>query len=690
MLQFTLTQMVERPGDAGTSRITDLLLGPGDLLYTTTRYDGHITAWDISGTGLTPLADAPYESPLIAGNHPWLAQVETDSGPALLAGGGSGGALTLRNLSPGPLGATETLTATFTQPLVQPIPISFADGATRVYAGLGHDGGLVRIDFDAAGDVTGTTIIPDNAVRASGDVTAMGHAVVEGTPFLYAASSQDTGITAWQIAANGTLLARDTLTPADDLRVAAPTAMESVTVAGETYLILADAGAGAITVLKPDTSGAFEIIDHLIDDRTTRFDGVTALTTAEVAGQTWVFAGGADDGISAFQVIDGGRLIHRVAFADTTDSTLANIAALAAKESSSGIALYAASASEPGLTHLTLTTSGEDEVITDGAGSDTLTGGAGADIFVFAEDGAADTVTDFTVAEDQLDLSQWTGLRSKDQLYFTSTSDGLVITYGAEEVRLITKDGQSLGQDVLLETDLFAAARLPQEVTAGLPGPITPPPTLPDRYIPPPGAPEPPVPIDRIEDYGSGGRDTLTGGDGNDLLFGQTGRDVLRGGAGDDLLFGGPDADVLQGGGGDDQLFGGAGREAGWLTPLAPYDPQQGDALDGGGGNDLLVGAAGSDHLDGGSGDDVLIGGSGRDSFIFRTGEDVIEDFVPETDLIFLDPDLWDGTKSAVQILAQYGVVTGGDYVLTFDTSNTLRITGVTEADILIGNLMFL
>ena len=59
---------------------------------------------------------------------------------------------------------------------------------------------------------------------------------------------------------------------------------------------------------------------------------------------------------------------------------------------------------------------------------------------------------------------------------------------------------------------------------------------------------------------------------------------VLSGGAGQDQLFGK---------GGNDQLYGGDGN----------------DRLDGGSGNDRLEGGAGRDLFIGGSGDDLLIGG---------------------------------------------------------------------------------
>lgn len=63
--------------------------------------------------------------------------------------------------------------------------------------------------------------------------------------------------------------------------------------------------------------------------------------------------------------------------------------------------------------------------------------------------------------------------------------------------------------------------------------------------------------------YGGDGADTITSGDGNDILLGgpgsgynTDGNDILRGGAGRDLLIAGDGSDTLDGGAGDDLLVG--------------------------------------------------------------------------------------------------------------------------------------
>jgi serralysin len=678
MPQFSLIQMTVRVADTGTSRITDLVLGSGalsDVLYSTTRFDGQIDSWDITGTTLTGLDGDAFAIGPVAGNHPTLTFVNGQ----LLSGGGASSALTLRNLgADGSLGAAANIsgTASFGSPLVQPVWVTLNTGNTSLYAGLSDGSGMVQIIFDPAGNVIDTLAIKDKGRTAADQITAMATSTITGVTFIFTASAADLGISAWQVRDAGNLTARETLRPETGLWASAPTAIESITVNGQDYVIMAAAGSSSLTVISTSVGGDLRVVDHVIDDRTTRFDGVTALTTTLHNGMTWVFAGGADDGITAFQVLDGGRLLARAHIADTVDMTLANVSALEARSNGTSIDVFAASATEAGLTRLSLSIDVNDQVIMDTPASDTLTGGAGPDVFVMQADEKTDTITDFEVGIDTLDLSDWNGLRSKNQLFFTSTADGIEIVYGDETLILRSAGGSSIAKSDLPEPDLIAPARVPQIITPGFPGPITTPPDLPERPALPTPTPDLIEPATRLELFGTRNAETLTGSAGNDLIYGMGSDDRLSGGAGADLLFGGQGNDLLQGGAGHDFLLGGEGRDGGWQIPASPKSYSNSDVLEGGTGNDELYGQAGRDRLDGGADNDLLTGGSGRDTFVFRSGQDRVADFDPLTDQIALDSALWTGVLSANQVVDRYAVEAGSNTILDFENGNTLRLEG--------------
>jgi serralysin len=60
---------------------------------------------------------------------------------------------------------------------------------------------------------------------------------------------------------------------------------------------------------------------------------------------------------------------------------------------------------------------GGDDVLIGGLGNDTLTGGAGNELFVFANNGSTDTITDFQTGLDKIDL----GVTAADVTHNTMT-----------------------------------------------------------------------------------------------------------------------------------------------------------------------------------------------------------------------------------------------------------------------------
>ncbi|MFK0312972.1 immunoglobulin-like domain-containing protein, partial [Pseudomonas sp. NPDC090233] len=184
------------------------------------------------------------------------------------------------------------------------------------------------------------------------------------------------------------------------------------------------------------------------------------------------------------------------------------------------------------------------------------------------------------------------------------------------------------------------------------------------------------------------GNDTVNGGDGNDIIFGDlltfpsvagTGVEAIQGyvasklgvDAGDvdaramhkyvsehytefDISGSNDGADTLMGGAGNDILFGQGGN----------------DILDGGKGNDILLGGTGNDTLIGGQGNDILIGGSGADTFVWKAGDignDVIKDFkATEGDRLDLR-DLLQGEKAST--------IDNFLKITTVDGSSTLQVS---------------
>jgi len=233
---------------------------------------------------------------------------------------------------------------------------------------------------------------------------------------------------------------------------------------------------------------------------------------------------------------------------------------------------------------------------------------------------------------------------------------------------------------------------------------------------------------------GAAGNDSLTGGDGNDIIRGGGGEDVLIGGNGNDSLFGQGGVDLLTGGLGNDSLDGGASAdrliEAGdvnlTLTTTAllglgtdVLNAIETASLDGGptanrldasgfagdvilrgnAGNDTLIGGSGADILRGGDGDDALTSGLGNDQLIGNLGNDTVietgnvnftlasvvqtDPELPSSTLVGLGTDGWQGIEFAKLI--------GGTGANRFDASTfsgRVTLEGGAGNDTLIGTAL--
>jgi Ca2+-binding RTX toxin-like protein len=160
--------------------------------------------------------------------------------------------------------------------------------------------------------------------------------------------------------------------------------------------------------------------------------------------------------------------------------------------------------------------------------------------------------------------------------------------------------------------------------------------------------------------------DRITGGEGNDSIYGdyisettrQPGNDVIDGGGGNDKLYANEGDDNISGGWGFDQIDGGAGRDTvdysfytssdGMNVNLGSgkvsFRPEHStggvesvvnvENVTGGGGKDTLTGSpavntinggGGDDWMYGGAGNDILKGGAGLDSMSGETGNDAYD-----------------------------------------------------------------
>ncbi|MGB7317749.1 MAG: calcium-binding protein [Planktotalea sp.] len=541
-----------------------------------------------------------------------------------------------------------------------------ADTRDVVYASYwgSSDLGIYQINASGGLSLLGQVSSPFEAQGA--DLTGFQITQVGGQDVLLFAAGEQDAIYSYTINANGGLAISDVVRMGDGLPVDTPTAVEIVESGAQRFAILASAGTSSLTVMEISSTGQLTPTDHINASLHTRIQSVVALETVSFADRHFVIAGGADDGISLFQLLPDGRLYHLDAQEDLLGASLANVTAITAHVRGSGIDIYVSSESEAGVTQLryelgaqalgqyandtgevlsggsnadyliggagndTITGGNGADMILDGAGLDLMTGGNGADVFILSRDGTRDDILDFDPSMDRIDLSGWGRLYDVSALTWSIRNNGAEITYGDEILVIRTINNTTLYSDDLAAHELFNLSHTDLSYMTGGTDPLLDD-TEPGNY------------------EGSAGNDTLEGGLSDDTIRGNLGDDVLIGGAGDDVLNGGVGADYIDGGTGNDWVSYEGSRgslrvdlmfshintnvAAGDsyvsienLIGSQGFDNLRGNLSDniiqGGRNVDYIFGRRGNDTLDGGIGDDVLFGGAGEDVLIGGANRD--------------------------------------------------------------------
>ena len=520
------------------------------------------------------------------------------------------------------------------------------------------DLGIYQVTSSGAMNLLGTI---NGAFDSQGaDLTGFQITQVQGQDVLVHASQEQNAVFSYTINVNGGIAIADVLRMSDGLPVATPTAMEIVESGDQRFAVLASSGTSSLTVMQISATGEMTLTDHINGSLHTRIESVVALETVSYADRHFVIAGGADDGVSLFQMLPDGRLYHIDAQEDLLSTSLSNITSITAQVRGTGIDIYVSSENEQGVTQLRyelgtqaaaqnggagddvltgnssgdylIGNAGDDtisggngaDIILDGAGVDRMTGGNGVDTFILSRDGETDTIADFDVSQDRLDLSGWGRLYHVSGLTWSTRSNGAVITYGDETLVVLTDDGTPFQSTDLAAHELFNLTHTDLTYMIGGSDPFA------DTTS-----------LGNFE--GSAGADTLSGTAFDDTIRGNLGDDVLVGGEGDDILNGGVGADDLDGGVGSDwaSYEGSRGSlrvdlmfsqintnvAAGDvytsienLIGSQGFDNLRGTLADnhivGGRNVDYIFGRRGDDTLDGGIGDDVLFGGTGADVLI--------------------------------------------------------------------------
>lgn len=341
-----------------------------------------------------------------------------------------------------------------------------------------NEPGLRLFSITDTGTVTLLSSLSDSAKSYLGDVSALTSVEVAGRSFLLAASALENGLSLFEIAADGTASFVDALGAADGLPVGGPSALQTAQIGGTHYVVVAGTLSSSLSVLRVNEMGVLFVQDHMIDDRTTRFDHVAALDMFHHAGRVFVVAAGTDSGVSVVELLPDGRLSHMLSHALETGAGIANVTGIEVTVIGNAAQVLITDARGDRIHHFaiplaeiggivtalggtatgsalddrliggtdaeTLMGGAGDDFLHDGGGDDLMIGGTGTDVFVFGRDSSPDRIDDFQAGIDRLDVSDWGRIYTALALQITPTSTGAVVSYGTETLTITRSGGGSL------------------------------------------------------------------------------------------------------------------------------------------------------------------------------------------------------------------------------------------------------
>jgi Ca2+-binding RTX toxin-like protein len=353
-------------------------------------------------------------------------------------------------------------------------------GKTFLFAVERGVSGIASYWMQSGDSFSTKTSYPGTGIDYFDDVSAFASVTIGGQTYLFTASAIDAGINSFSIDQNGALQLTDSVDPGDGFGFSLPQALETLSVAGQNYLIMASAGTSSITVYAVGADGSLTETDHLIDGVGTRFEDASVLATFTYEGRSYILAAGSDDGLTLLELSTSGTLSVIGVLADGFDTTLNNITDIEVVTIGTEIHAIISSDTENGFTQIEIdladtgvniigdqshevlngttlndTLSGMagsdkffagdgNDLLIDGEGRDHFFGGAGADVFQFVEDNTLDLIRDYEAGIDIIDLSLITGVTDIGNLTIETRSFGAIITVGGEEIRIETSDGTAL------------------------------------------------------------------------------------------------------------------------------------------------------------------------------------------------------------------------------------------------------
>lgn len=386
MGQVAFGQVTTMPGGQDTflAAVTDLTIVGGVLYVTSEGMGGGVAAYRMLGGELVLLdrISRPGAVGLGVDSRFLCLDLGDDAIIGLVTGAeGVGLWAVSMDASGGFLGAAALGGLATVPPDLRAVHQAGVAGTSHLFAAVPGSEDVAVWEISSVGNLRPATAMPDGAVAGVG-VAALQSISLEGQTYLLAASDGTGALISYGVSADGGLTEVGRVDVTSGIGISSPSDLAVLEVAGQGYVVMASAGSGSLTVAAVAADGSLSVTDHVMDDLDTRFQRAHVVEGVIVSGRAYVVAAGADDGLTLFELLPGGQLLDMGSVADTVGTTLGPVSSLALTEVGGRLHIMASSGAEPGLTWLSVDLSATSLPLLGTGGDDILVGTAADDLLV--------------------------------------------------------------------------------------------------------------------------------------------------------------------------------------------------------------------------------------------------------------------------------------------------------------------
>jgi len=294
----------------GAYSLTTAVVGGTTYLFAAGEFDDGISVFSVAANGtltnVENVTDAgalmlngvsSLTTTVIGGNTYLIAAGRADNGFSTFSVAANGTLTNIQNIYDA--GVYELFGA-------HSVTTAVVGGTTYLFVAGLDDDGISVFSMRADGVLTANVDnVPDDATLQLDGVWAVTTAVVGGTTYLFAAGDLDDGISVFSVGTDGKLTNVYNLTDTPALALDQAQTITTAVIDGTTYLFVPGTLDNGVSAFSVAANGTLTHVDTVFDNATLQLDGATSLTTAEIGGLTYLFASSVDDdGVSVFAVTD--------------------------------------------------------------------------------------------------------------------------------------------------------------------------------------------------------------------------------------------------------------------------------------------------------------------------------------------------------------------------------------------------